>query len=83
MTKRRLTISLSGISSALGPLLYSKMNYDPVKGIQSPEFVNRMTGLGYNILGGTPEQMSERISADTKYWSPVVKALRAGGARFD
>ncbi len=63
--------------------IVAKLNEAAVKGIESPEFVKRMTGLGYSILGGTPEQMSERIDADTRYWSPVVKALRTGGAVFD
>ena len=60
-----------------------RLNEAATKGIQSPEFVKRMTGLGYSILGGTPEQMSDRTSANSQYWSPVVKALRAGGVSFD
>ena len=63
--------------------IIARLNAAALKGIQSPEFIKRMTGLGYNILGGTPEDMSERIGANTQYWSPVVKVLRAGGASFD
>ncbi len=63
--------------------IVSKLNEAADKGTRSPEFVKRMTGLGYGVLGGKPELMSERISANAKYWSPVIKALRAGGANFD
>jgi tripartite-type tricarboxylate transporter receptor subunit TctC len=38
----------------------AKLNDAAVKGTKSPEFVKRMTELGYSIIGSTPEQMQGR-----------------------
>jgi tripartite-type tricarboxylate transporter receptor subunit TctC len=51
-----------------------------VKGTKSPEFVKRMTELGYSIIGSTPEQMAEMTRNEIARWGPVVKA---SGAKAD
>jgi tripartite-type tricarboxylate transporter receptor subunit TctC len=51
-----------------------------VKGTKSPEFVKRMTELGYSIIGSTPEQMAEMNKQETARWGPIV---RASGAKVD
>jgi tripartite-type tricarboxylate transporter receptor subunit TctC len=47
---------------------------------RAPEFVKRMTELGYNIIGSTPEEMTEMLKAEVARWTPVVKA---SGAKAD
>ena len=47
---------------------------------KAPEFVKRMTDLGYNIIPGSPEDMSNAIQAELKRWGPIVKA---SGAKID
>jgi len=36
-----------------------------------------MTDLGYEIVGGTPEQMGAMIQDEMKRWGPIVKASDA------
>jgi tripartite-type tricarboxylate transporter receptor subunit TctC len=57
-----------------------KLNAAAVQGTKSPEFIKRMTDLGYNIIPGTPEDMANAIQAELKRWGPIVKA---SGAKVD
>ena len=41
---------------------------------------SRMNDLGYEIVGGTPEQMAAMIQDEMKRWGPIVKA---SGAKVD
>jgi tripartite-type tricarboxylate transporter receptor subunit TctC len=58
----------------------ARLNEAAVKGTKSPEFVKRMTEMGYTIIGGTPEQMAEMNKVETARWGPIVKA---SGAKVD
>ena len=49
-------------------------------GTKAPEFIKRMTDLGYNIIPGTPEDMTKMLQAELKRWGPIVKA---SGAKID
>ena len=60
--------------------IIAKLNAEAVKGTKSPEFVKRMTELGYNIIGSTPEQMTESLRNEVTRWGPIVKA---SGAKAD
>ena len=60
--------------------IVAKLNTEAVKGTKSPEFVKRMTDLGYNIIGSTPEQMTEMLKTEVNTWGPIVKA---SGAKAD
>ncbi len=39
-----------------------------------------MTDLGYNLMGGSPEQMSDLLKVEVVRWGPIVKA---SGAKAD
>jgi tripartite-type tricarboxylate transporter receptor subunit TctC len=58
----------------------ARLNAETVKGAKSPEFVKRMTDLGYNIIPGAPEVMAEMIKVEIARWTPIVKA---SGAKVD
>ena len=58
----------------------AKINEAALRGIKAPEYVKRMTELGYNIMGGTPEQMGEALKLEVGRWGPIVKA---SGAKAD
>ena len=58
----------------------ARLNDAANKGIKSPDFVKRMTDLGYIIMGGSPEQMSDMLKAEVTRWTPIVKA---SGAKAD
>ena len=58
----------------------AKLNDGALKGLKAPEFVKRMTDLGYNLMGGTPEQMTDLLKLEVGRWGPIVKA---SGAKAD
>lgn len=60
--------------------IIDRLNAEGQKATKSPEFVKRMSDLGYEIVGGTPVQMSEMIQDEIKRWGPIVKA---SGAKVD
>lgn len=57
--------------------IVQRLNAEIVKATKSPDFVKRMTELGYNVIGSTPEQMTEMIQDELKRWPPVIKASGA------
>ncbi|MSQ73179.1 MAG: tripartite tricarboxylate transporter substrate binding protein [Betaproteobacteria bacterium] len=60
--------------------IVARMNAEGQKAARSPEFVKRMTDLGYEIVGGTPDQMASMIQDEIRRWGPIVKA---SGAKAD
>ena len=60
--------------------IVSRVNAEGQKAAKAPDFVKRMTDLGYEIVGGTPEQMASMIQDELKRWGPIVKA---SGAKVD
>lgn len=60
--------------------IIARLNADGQRAVKSPEFVKRITDLGYEIIGGTPEQMASMIQDEYKRWGPIVTA---SGAKVD
>ena len=60
--------------------IVDKLNAAALKATHDPDFVKRMTDLGYNIIPGSPEQMASMIQDEIKRWAPIVKA---SGAKVD
>ena len=60
--------------------IVNKLNAEIVKGTKSPDFVKRMTDLGYIIYGTSPEAMADMNKAEVLRWGPIVKA---SGAKAD
>lgn len=58
----------------------ARLNAAAIKGTKSPDFIKRMTELGYTIIGSTPEQMAAMNRAEAERWGPIVKA---SGAKAD
>ena len=58
----------------------AKLNAAAVQATKSPEFGKRMHDLGYNIIPGSPEDMTRMIQEELKRWGPIV---RASGAKVD
>ena len=57
-----------------------RLNEASIQATKAPEFVKRMTDLGYNIIAGTPEDMTAMIKTELARWAPIVKA---SGAKVD
>jgi tripartite-type tricarboxylate transporter receptor subunit TctC len=58
----------------------ARLSAESVKATRAPDFVKRMTELGYNIIGSGPEEMGEMLKAEVARWGPIVKA---SGAKAD
>jgi tripartite-type tricarboxylate transporter receptor subunit TctC len=55
----------------------NKISAEAIKGTKSPDFVKRMTELGYVIMGDGPEKMASMLKAEIERWTPVIKASGA------
>ena len=55
----------------------ARLTADSIKGTRSPDFVKRMSELGYVVLGTTAEQMNDMTQQELKRWPPVVKSSGA------
>jgi tripartite-type tricarboxylate transporter receptor subunit TctC len=60
--------------------IVARMNADGQKATKAPEFMKRMNDLGYEIIGGSSEQMASMIQDELRRWGPIVKA---SGAKVD
>jgi tripartite-type tricarboxylate transporter receptor subunit TctC len=60
--------------------IIAKLNAEGQKAVKSPDFVKRMSEQGYDVVGGTAEQMGSMIQDEVRRWGPVVKA---SGAKID
>jgi tripartite-type tricarboxylate transporter receptor subunit TctC len=60
--------------------IIAKLNSAAVEAAKSPEFVKRMTDLGYNIIPGSPDDMARMLKEELARWAPIVKA---SGAKVD
>jgi tripartite-type tricarboxylate transporter receptor subunit TctC len=57
--------------------IIAKLNAEGQKAVRAPDFVKRMNELGNEVVGGTPEQMTEMIAAEAKRMHPIVRASGA------
>lgn len=57
--------------------LVKRLADESIKATKSPDFVKRVSELGYNVIGSTPEQMEKMIQDELKRWPPVIKASGA------
>jgi tripartite-type tricarboxylate transporter receptor subunit TctC len=57
--------------------IIAQLNAAGAQGLLSSEFKQRMTDLGFEIVGGTPEDMAGMMKRDIERWHPVVKASGA------
>ncbi len=55
----------------------AKISTEAIKGTRSPDFVKRMTELGYVVMGVGPEKMTEMLREELARWTPVIKASGA------
>lgn len=60
--------------------IIAKLSDECQKAVKAPAFVKRMTELGYNMIGTSPEQMAEMTRTAITRWAPIVKS---SGAKVD
>ena len=71
-----------GLSVPAGtpPEIIVKLNAAALQAAKAPDFVKRMTDLGYNLIPSTPEEMAAMLKAELARWAPIVKS---SGAKID
>lgn len=55
-------------------VVIQRLNGEIVKALNSPELRERFTSQGAQIVGGTPEQLSDHIRKQTALWAKVIKS---------
>jgi tripartite-type tricarboxylate transporter receptor subunit TctC len=60
--------------------IIARLNAEGMKATRAPDFIRRVNEQGYEMVGGTPEQMAASIQDELRRWGPVVKA---SGAKVD
>jgi tripartite-type tricarboxylate transporter receptor subunit TctC len=68
------------VPAATPKSIIARLNAAAVEAAKSPEFIKRMTDLGYNMIPGSPEDMARMLDVELKRWAPIVKA---SGAKVD
>lgn len=68
-----------GLAAPAGtpPEVIAKISTEAIKGTRSPEFVKRMTELGYVVMGYGPDRMTAMLRDELARWTPVIKASGA------
>ena len=57
-----------------------RLNAEIVKVVRAPEPRERMTGLGFDVVGGKPEELGAFLKTETVKWTKVI---RNSGAKVD
>ncbi|TMH63328.1 MAG: tripartite tricarboxylate transporter substrate binding protein [Betaproteobacteria bacterium] len=53
----------------------AKLNTEVVRALRDPEVSAKLTGLGLEIIGDTPEQFAAFLQAEGSRWLPLIRSL--------
>jgi tripartite-type tricarboxylate transporter receptor subunit TctC len=62
------------------PDIIKKISADTVAALADPAVKSRLEGLGYTVIGSTPEDLATHLQSDIDKWGPVIKDA---GIRID
>ena len=64
-----------GLAAQVGtpPVLIGKLHGEIVKALKLPEVQRRISELGAEVVGNTPQEFRAKIASELKQFSPVVK----------
>jgi tripartite-type tricarboxylate transporter receptor subunit TctC len=60
--------------------IVDKLNADIVKVLRTPEINDRLTGMGFEVVGNKPEELAAFLKSEIAKWTKVV---RESGAKVD
>ncbi|OGA55419.1 MAG: hypothetical protein A3F74_19375 [Betaproteobacteria bacterium RIFCSPLOWO2_12_FULL_62_58] len=60
--------------------IVTRLNAEINKALASPAVGEKLTALGYELVGGTPEQFAEHVKKEVSKWADVIKR---SGAKLD
>ena len=55
--------------------IVSKLNSEIVRALNDPQVSAKLTGLGLELIGDTPEQFAAFLQAEGKRWLPLIRQL--------
>jgi tripartite-type tricarboxylate transporter receptor subunit TctC len=55
------------------PAVVATLNREVNRALQLPEVRERLTGLGVEVSGGTPEQLAAAVEAEVQKWAKLVR----------
>jgi tripartite-type tricarboxylate transporter receptor subunit TctC len=58
----------------------AKLNAEINAILKQPDVVAKMNAAGFDLIGGTPEDLGKLIRVETDTWAPVIKKV---GLRID
>jgi tripartite-type tricarboxylate transporter receptor subunit TctC len=63
--------------AGLAKPILTKVHGAATKALEAPDVRDRLKTLGYEVVGGTPEELGEHVRKEIAKWGPVVKASGA------
>jgi tripartite-type tricarboxylate transporter receptor subunit TctC len=57
--------------------IVDKLSREMRKAVADPEFKNRITTLGLDVVGSTPEEMLALMKTDTVHWRNLIETTHA------
>lgn len=55
--------------------IVDRLNAEVGRALRDPEVAGKLTGLGLEIIGDTPEQFAAFLDAEAKRWLPLIRSL--------
>src|SRR3954463_2418698 len=55
--------------------IVQRLNAEIVKAVRSPDVSAKLTGLGLEIIGDTPDQFAAFLQSEGKKWLPLIRSL--------
>ena len=55
--------------------IVERLHQEIVRGLRAPDMRERLTSLGLNAVGSTPEQFAAYIKSETEKWAKVIKSM--------
>jgi tripartite-type tricarboxylate transporter receptor subunit TctC len=55
--------------------IVNRLNAEIVKAVRDPQVSGKLTGLGLEIIGDTPDQFAAFLASEGKKWLPLIRSL--------